>query len=104
MSHNISQRNFVVVVVFKSYRSFAYILRLIVLGVEGIPECLSMCVSQSMSFLWFSLSLFSCLVVLSFFFQFTWLFNLILFYYYSLDSYLFSKERQKENGSRWVGR
>lgn len=48
-----------------------------------------------------SFFLFGCFV---FFFQFTWLFNLILFYYYSLDSYLFSKERQKENGSRWVGR
>jgi hypothetical protein len=31
------------------------------------------------------------------------LFYLVLFYYYSLEAYLFSKERQKGSGSRFHG-
>lgn len=71
----------------------------------GIPECLKVWVSYSYTLFWVHFLLFL------YFVQFWSLsfslilinFSLVLFYYYYPLS-LFSKERQKESGSRWERR
>lgn len=85
---------------FSTLEILCILLWLLVLFFHGISECVNMCASVSVYiscvlFFFF----FSCLVVFPFY---------ILFYYYSLDVCLFSKERNQESESigregRWQG-
>lgn len=99
VSHNIMPGYlFIYLIIYLPCSCFGWTLLLQVLCFYGIPVC-NICVSLSICFLCFffgplsSIYLFcpilTCLV----------LFSITFFYYYSLDVYLFTNERQKECGS-----
>lgn len=80
---------------FLTLQSFAYILWFLLLFYLCSSVCTNMCLNVCMS----------CLYV---FFHFFYLFVLFLsfhvLFYYFLDAYLYSNERQKGCGFIWVGK